>query len=115
MHAHVPQVYGGNRISVEHLFEDLGARSALKDTQAFMHFCGFNYLTFEKDLSYFYSVYKFFASFSACMCPVCVVIACRSQKPASDPLELEIKTAGSYHVGARNWCWVLRSENAFKL
>lgn len=49
---------------------------------------------------------------SVCMCPVCVVIACRSQKPASDPLELEIKTAVSHHVGARNWCWVLRSENA---
>jgi hypothetical protein len=43
-------------------------------------------------MTYFYFMYF------ACMC-VWVRV--------SDPLELELETAGGFHVGSENWTWVL--------
>lgn len=52
----------------------------------------------------------------ACMCSVCVQWkACRGEKRASDPLELEIKMTVSHHVSAKNRTAVLCKENKLNL
>ena len=39
-------------------------------------------------------------------------VVCGGQKRALDPLELELKMAMSYHVGAGNQTWVLCKGSA---
>jgi hypothetical protein len=41
-----------------------------------------------------------------CLCTTCMPCACRGQKRASDPLEVELKTVGRHHVGAGNQTWL---------
>jgi hypothetical protein len=43
----------------------------------------------------------------ACMSIIYVSGAHEDQKRASDPLELELQTVVSHHVGSRNQTWVL--------
>ena len=42
-----------------------------------------------------------------CMCTVCEPGACRGQKGALDPQELELQMVGGCHVGAENQTQVL--------
>lgn len=46
-----------------------------------------------------------------CLCTLCMPIAHRSQKRASDPLKLELQVAVRCHVSAENQTWVLKRRS----
>lgn len=61
--------------------------------------------------SFFLKIYLYFMYMSVCLC-IClcttyVLEVCRGQKSVSEPLELELETVASHHVGAGKRTWVL--------